>query len=343
MEVSANLKKSEKLNDHLRELGNRFIFSLLALVAVSTAMFFIYPTILDFLRAPLSQTLYYDSPAGSLAFILKICMIGALAITMPILVYNIVMFIRPAFAGKISRKQINTVSLFSGFLALSGMAFGYYIILPESLRFFSGFQVNGIQALISADNYLNFITNIFLTFILVFQIPLIISFINRIKPISPSKLLKGEKWVVLGSVIIGLIVPFSYDLVTSLIISLPIIVLYNISFIIIVAHNSRANKKASRQLAFEQRKTKESRFERVIGLYEEVYTQDGTGSLQQFAAIHSKKSVLDIQPMKSAPAEVTPAAWVIERRNRMAQPMKSSKKTISDIRPRQINNRLASA
>lgn len=65
---------------------------------------------------------------------------------------------------------------------------------------------------------------------------------QAIKPLSPSNLLKGEKWVVLGSLIVSLLVPFAFDLTTSMMIALPIIVLYNICLVIVTLRTFRRSK-----------------------------------------------------------------------------------------------------
>jgi len=340
VEASVNLKKGNKLGDHLRELRNRFFVSVLALITAGIGVFLIYAPILEFLREPLGQTLYYDSPAGSFSFILKVCLIGGLAITIPIIVYNLAMFIRPAFKDKLPKRQINSYSFFSGILAIAGMAFGYYVILPGTLHFFAGFQIDGVQALISADNYLNFVTNILLTFILVFQIPLLISFMNKMKPISPSKFLKGEKWVILGSLIVSLLVPFSFDLITSLLISLPIVVLYNLSFAILFISNATTKSKIKKQTATELTRLKELRLQRSLSLYEEILSQEPEVLIS--APYTKQGTVLDIQPMKSAPAKISPASWVIERNNRTIQPADRNR-IISDIRPAGNSSRFVSA
>ena len=232
--MSSRAIQKEKLRDHVRELRRRFVVSIIFLFVASSGIYFVYVPILNLLRAPLGQSLYYDTPYGSLAFVMKLCVIGGLLVAMPVLAYNIIMFIRPAFKKAMSAKRIVFVSSAAGFLAFCGAAFGYFVILEDSLRFFSSLQVSGLHALISADSYQNFVTNVILTFVLMFQMPLVVGFINRIKPIKPGTMMKGEKWALLASLAVGAVVPFSYDIVTSLLIGLPIFVLYNVSFIYIL-------------------------------------------------------------------------------------------------------------
>lgn len=232
-----------KLSDHIRELQKRLLASVLALVLAGVLVYAFYEPLIDILRSPLSAPLYYTSPAGSFGFVMKICLMGALAIAMPVLVYNLVMFVRPAFKEALSLKRVYLTAAMSSVLAVSGAAFGFLCILPGTLHFFGGYQVGGLSALISADSYLSFVISIIVTFVLVFQLPLLIGFIDIIKPLTPKKLLSYEKWVVLGSLIISLIVPFSFDMLTSLLVALPIIILFNLSIVLVALRHASIKRK----------------------------------------------------------------------------------------------------
>lgn len=229
---------------HVHELRKRLTWPALLLVIGGLAAYVFHNPIIDFLRAPLHQNLYYNTPAGGFNFVMKVCFIVGITLAVPALIYNIVSFIEPAVSKTISRRMISLVTLLSLTLGLAGAAFAYYAVLPMSLHFFGGFSLNGITPLISADDYLNFALTCILTFILLFQVPLLVLFINHIKPMSPRKLLKYEKYVIVGSLAIALVLPFTYDPLTQFLIAVPIIVLYNLSVIMVWF----ANRKHRRQV-----------------------------------------------------------------------------------------------
>ncbi|MCX6728289.1 MAG: twin-arginine translocase subunit TatC [Candidatus Saccharibacteria bacterium] len=243
-----NEKKPTTVNDHIRELVVRLLVSLVVMGIAGTVVFFFYEPILAFLSSPLGAPLYYSNPAGSFSFVMKICLTGALIIAIPILIFNIIMFIKPAFEKTLSMKRILGTTAVSTFLAISGAAFAFYIILPGSLKFFKGFQVSGLHALISADSYLSFITNMIIMFVLVFQIPLLIIFVDHIKPLKPIDLVKKGKWVVIGAIILTIIQPFTYDVLTSLLIALPIIGLYYLSVVGVVMQHARERRKEKKAI-----------------------------------------------------------------------------------------------
>ncbi len=242
-------KKPATVNDHLRELTVRLFVTLAAMGIAGTVVFFFYGPILAFLSSPLGAPLYYSNPAGSFSFVMKICLTGALIVTIPVLTFNIIMFVKPVFNKTLSMKRILITTGISTCLAITGAVFAFYVILPGSLKFFKGFQVNGLHALISADSYLSFITNLIIMFVFVFQIPLLMIFIDYIKPLKPINLIKRGKWVVIGALVITIIQPFTYDFVTSLLIALPIIGLYYLSVLAVFMQHARGRRK-ERQSVF---------------------------------------------------------------------------------------------
>ncbi len=230
------------LMDHIRELRMRLIVCAVVLLVGGVVGYFFYAPILEWLRSPLGHDLYYSTPAGSFNFIIKVAsMVGILA-TVPFIIFQLIMFIKPVFSDKLSTTRIFTYTIASILLAITGALFAFYAILPGALKFFAGFQVAGLSALIDANNYLNFVTNAIVTFIIVFQIPLLMVIIDRIKPIAPKKLLSMEKYVVLGGLLVSLIVPFAMDLTTCLLIASPIIILYNLSVAVIIIRHALTRK-----------------------------------------------------------------------------------------------------
>lgn len=243
--------KKPVLLDHIRELQLRLIVSMVLLVAAGVASYFYYHQILDILRAPLNQELYYSTPVGSFAFIMRVCLIGGVAVAIPAIIYNILMFIRPAFTKQLSRLSVMITTLFSIVLAAVGVAFSYFVIIPGALHFFNGFAVDGLNPMIMADSYLSFVVGAMIIFMLIFQLPLIMLLADHLKRLSIKRLFAAEKWVILGSLVASLMVPFALDLSTSLLIAAPIIALYNLTIgIVAIKH------KLSKQPAISKPKAK---------------------------------------------------------------------------------------
>lgn len=313
------------LYDHIRELQMRLFVVVIALVVAGVIVYIFYAPILAILSSPLNAPLYYTSPAGGFAFIMKICFTGALIIAIPVLSYNLIMFIRPAFIKYLPMKLVfKTVGISTG-LAIAGAIFAFYCILPGTLLFFKGFDVNGLNALISADNYLGFVTNIIITFVIVFQIPLIIAFIDKIKPLMPRKLLKMEKWVILGSLVVALLAPFTYDLVTSLLIALPIIALYNLSIVMVVIRHNRAVYSIIIKPVLVSEPALDDQI--IASLADELVNLEKSIPIP---IVVPNRTSMDIRRQTVQPAAVEPADWVLERKLRRAA-ISSNVHVFSDI------------
>ena len=322
-------KKPTTVNDHIRELAIRLFVTLIAMVIAGTVVFFFYGPILAFLSSPLGAPLYYNNPAGSFSFVMKICLTGALVVTIPVLTFNIIMFVKPAFKKTLSMKRILITTGISTCLAIVGAVFAFYVILPGSLKFFKGFQVSGLHALISADSYLSFVTNLIIMFVFVFQIPLLMIFIDHIKPLKPINLIKRGKWVVIGSIIITIIQPFTYDLVTSLLIALPIIALYYLSVLAVVMQHAREKRKEFKAVYAVVAKPVLTPINQLTvdePLYESLH--DELSNLEKPIPIPirvhksvSTQRVAQDMDFRRLPAqtEVAIPAWVLERKARRAQ------------------------
>jgi sec-independent protein translocase protein TatC len=206
-----------------------------------------YEPLFAFVKAPLHAPLHYMSPAGSFTLVVKISLVIGVIAALPVAVYNAIMFVQPALTKRLSRTRVYFTTLASLVLSAGGAVFGFFFILPMALQFFYKFQVSGLEAIISADEYLRFVAGIIITFVLIFQLPLLISLADHIRPLPPKKLLKLEKYVIVGSIIVAIAVPFSFDPIVQLLIASPIIILYNLSILVVLAQRFMRKRIVRRQ------------------------------------------------------------------------------------------------
>ena len=230
-------------SEHLRELRMRLFVIFLFFVAGGVLAYIYNVSILHAIQQSLHQPLYYTTPAGAFNLAMKISLIGGVVCVLPALMYNVIAFVQPALKRTLGKTELRLMTLLTLVLALSGAAFAYYLVVPMSLNFFRQFDVKGFQSLISATEYVNFVVNCVLIFVLLFQLPLFMLLIDRIRPVPPKRLWKLEKYVVIGSLVIALVLPFTYDPLTQFLIALPIIVLYNLSIMFIaLAHRAQRRR-----------------------------------------------------------------------------------------------------
>jgi sec-independent protein translocase protein TatC len=229
---------------HLHELRRRLFYCVLSLLISGGIAYAIQPKLLAILVKPLGQKLYYANPAGGFSFYFNICMLFAVLVTLPLFIYNIVRFIQPAL-GKYTQIHISLIMLSSVVLAASGVAFAYFFSLPAALHFLMTFGNGKVAPLIFANEYLNFVIVYLLSFAVLFQIPVIVSFVDKIKPLSPGGMMKLQRWIILGGFIVAAILTPTPDPLNQIIMASPMVVLYQFSIIYVWWYNSRMRKSAS--------------------------------------------------------------------------------------------------
>jgi sec-independent protein translocase protein TatC len=226
--------------DHVRELRRRLLWSVFCLVLASVAAFVYRSVLILAFTRPLHQSLIYTAPSGGLQFVFQICLaVGAVA-ALPVFLYQLLRFALPAFdQARLRTRGLVTIVAASYLLALSGVAFAYWLVLPMSFRFFASFDISGIRALISTAEYLSFVLGCVVTFAIIFQLPLLLLSYNRIDRFPPGALTKYRRHVTVGSLGLALLLPFTYDPLTQFVIAAPIIALYEVSILGVWMANRR--------------------------------------------------------------------------------------------------------
>ena len=233
------MTSAQTFHDHIKELRHRILWCILPIGASAGLAYIWRIPLIRFMQHPIGVTLFYTSPAGSFNFILKLSTVIGIFVALPVIIYNLLRFIEPALPVHITRRIMLTILLTSFGLALAGMAFSFFYLLPLSLKFFSGYATAQIKPLISADEYLSFLMGHLITFALMFQIPLVVLFINWIRPIKPGKLLRYQRHVVVGSFALAVILPFTYDPISQFIVAIPIVVLFYLSAVLLWIANRK--------------------------------------------------------------------------------------------------------
>ena len=236
------MNSSETFHDHVKELRNRLFVVLLSIGIFTVIGYLSRNSIVNFIHEPLSSPLYYNTPSGAFNLSMKISVVTGIFLSIPVILYNAVRFLEPALPTKLKRGHIGLTLIASSVLAIMGGLFGYYILLPLSLHFFGGYSSKTISPLLSANEYFNYVINLIIAFALLFQIPLLIDFANRIKPFRPKQLIKYQKHVIVGAIIIAIILPFTFDPITQFIVAVPIVALYYLSILIITISNRETRK-----------------------------------------------------------------------------------------------------
>lgn len=247
--MSAVAATEQTAIDHLRELWLRTLYCVGVLIVGGVLGYVFRQHIINFLQRPLGQQLYYTSPMGSFNFVMQVCLLIGFLVALPVVSYNLLRFIEPALKKRLSSRLVLIVLVSSFVLAVGGAAFGYYLTLPFALRFFGQVGTSSLRPLISVNQYFSFIIGYLGTFAAVFQLPLLLLFINHITPFKPGGLTKWRKYVYIGAFAISLIMPSSPDPLSQVSLAIPIIVLYEVSAMLIWLANRKRRTTGKKQAA----------------------------------------------------------------------------------------------
>jgi sec-independent protein translocase protein TatC len=147
----------------------------------------------------------------------------------PIILYQFWMFVAPGLY-KNERRMMAPVVLLSSFFFIGGALFGYFIVFPWGFKFFLGFATDTIRPLPSMKEYFGFSAKLLLAFGLVFELPLVLTFMAKLGIVSVDFLKKNRKYAIL-LFFAGAAILTPPDVITQVMMALPLMALYEISII----------------------------------------------------------------------------------------------------------------
>ena len=224
------MSEDEKLTltTHLAELRKRLIRSVIAVAITTAASFFFAKQVFEVFKSRAEDLdLIFIEVTELLGVYFKVAIYCGIALALPFLIYELVMFVRPALTSK--EKRYLYLSLPSVFLLFaSGAIFAYYILLPPALNFLLDppFAEGIATPEIRVGNYISLVTRFILVIGLVFQTPLLIFILAKIGVVTPQWLASHRALAIVGAFIIGAIVTPTWDPINQTMVSLPIIILY---------------------------------------------------------------------------------------------------------------------
>lgn len=233
---SANHRKP--FIEHVHELQMRLTWSVLAVGIGGAIAYSFYDQLLALVQKPLGQTLYYTSPTGGFSFLFKLCIAAGFVLALPVILYHVFGFLGPLLKRK-QRSLIVAYTMWSFNLAYAGVLFAYFVSLPAALHFLSKFGSGGVQSLITVDEYFSFALAYLAGFALLFQLPLLILFVNRIKPLKPGRMMGAQRFVVLISFIVAAILTPTPDPFNQLLMAAPAVLLYQVGIVMVMLANRK--------------------------------------------------------------------------------------------------------
>ncbi len=220
---------------HLEELRKRLITCFIAVGIGFVACYAFKEDLFYILVAPLKaamqegDTLIYTHLPEAFFTFLKTALIAGIMLASPVIIYQFWMFMAPGLYDR-EKRMLMPILFLSTLFFTGGALFGYFIVFPFGFKFFLSFATETIRPMPSMKEYLGFAAKLLLAFGVVFELPLVITFLARLGIVSVAFLKKNRKYAILLFFCAAAILT-PPDVVTQIMMALPLILLYEISII----------------------------------------------------------------------------------------------------------------
>lgn len=236
------------LLDHLIELRSRLLWSFLALaIAFGISLYFARP-IFGFLVQPLlasGQTkLIYTAIFEAFFVEIKVAFFAATFFSFPVFATQLWRFVAPGLYNKEKRAFLPFL-LATPVLFIIGASMAYFMAIPVALEYLLGFggSVGGVeqQALPGVDNYLNFVMKFIFGFGISFLLPVLLMLLERAGIVTLEQLKSARRYAIVGAFAIAAVLT-PPDVVSQLLLAIPLCILYELALVAIWFTRRRRNK-----------------------------------------------------------------------------------------------------
>lgn len=221
--------------DHLEELRWRIIWALGALV-VGVVIGFVLVLrfdLLTWMQGPIlpflhGHKLVYTHPGDGFSILMQTAIIVGIVIALPVILYQVWLFLSPAL-HRHEKKVVMPVIGGVVFLFVSGAALAWYFVLPMTLKFFFQLGDRAFEQMITVSEYFGFVLSMVLAMGAVFELPIAILLLSAFGLVTPQFLSKFRRHAILGSYVAAAIITPGDLFVTSVMLMVPLYMLYEVS------------------------------------------------------------------------------------------------------------------
>jgi len=222
--------QSAELVEHLDEFRTRLIVSVIAVAAGFAIAYIFHARVIGWLNQPLPAD--HRRPvtfgiAEPFMTSMKVSLAAGFALALPVVLWQVWAYLAPAFEHRLQRTLAAFVAFASGLFVL-GLAFAYRVVLPAAVHFLTNYDNNLYNVQVRAQNYYSFALTVLVAIGLVFEIPIFVLALVRLRVTTSAKLRRSWRVGLAVMAVIGAALP-GLDPVTTLMEMLPLMGLYLLS------------------------------------------------------------------------------------------------------------------
>lgn len=223
------------LTEHLRELRKRLMISIVTVVGLSVLLFWPLQFLIPWMERAYfpGVELHAFSPTDAIFTEVKLSLVGGIVLGLPVLLYQLWMFVVPAFHPK-TRNMVYAYVAPSILLALAGIAFAHFLVIPRVVAALI-YITKGIAApTFGISQTLGLILILFALFALIFQLPVVLVALARIGIVNAKLLMKYRRHALFAFVVAAGIAAPDGNPLTMALMAVPMYVLFEGSIWVIV-------------------------------------------------------------------------------------------------------------
>jgi sec-independent protein translocase protein TatC len=214
------------LVEHLEELRQRVLLSLLAVVVAAAACLALVRPLVRLLEVPAEGIRFLQLAPGEFLFVsLKVAGYGGLVLALPYVLYQGLSFVLPGLTVR-ERRLVAPAVAGSAVLFLAGLAFAWWALVPAALRFLVSYGADVVEPIWSIESYLDFVLLLMVATALAFQLPVLQLLLGALGLLRAETMLRAWRWVVLAAALAGAVLTPSTDPITMLLLTGAITALY---------------------------------------------------------------------------------------------------------------------
>lgn len=226
-------KLNKPFLDHLEELRSRIIKCFISIIFFSIIGYMYSNSIISFLIKPVEElNVSFQVLKITSIFLVKIglAIICGILFSLPVILYQFLVFLLPAFENKVTINKILRYVLSNLIFFILGITFGYFILVPLSISFFSSLSISieYIELNYTLENYLFYMVWLMVISSFVFQLPFVLLLFNKVGIINRDYLTSNRRSIILLLFIFGAFFT-PPDPLSQIIVVIPMYILFEIS------------------------------------------------------------------------------------------------------------------